>query len=258
MRRLFVAVVVLMAMAGCTSSWDRHKQLVQDRQATGDYLGAAQAQKWLVDHALQDGPTTERGPRWEAARLLELGDMQAKSGQPAAAVESYREVLRIDPTLIEPVLVGVGMLEIPEERRNALMDELVQNVVVIDQRVLIGIAPNEGRCYSYVAHEIRVRRRERTTGPKGFEHRITYDARPWVFDAGHQTWRADGEWITDAGSEVQRVNGPPNPRYQAIDEADGGFYVDGGVPGCHASSWRGPYDQARRTTYIAGRLPGSD
>jgi len=257
MRRLLVGVVVLLMMSGCASSWDRHQELVTQRKADGDYLGAASAQKWLVDHSFQDAPSTERGTRWDGVRLLDLADLQARSGETVAAVDSYREVLRIDPTLIEPVLVGVGMLEIPEERRNALMDELVQNVVVIDQRVLIGITPNVAKCFSYVAHEIRVQRRNRTNGPQGFEHHLMYDSRPWVFDAGHETWRADGEWINDAGSETQRVNGPPNPRYQAIGDADGGFYVDGAVPGCHARFWSGPYDQARQTTYVARRLPGS-
>jgi len=257
MRRPIAAVAVLVVLSACTSSWERHEQSAIDKRAAGDFAGAAQAQKWLVDNSFQDAPSSQRGPRWEAQRLLDLADLQARSGQTAAAIDTYREILRVDPTVIEAVLVGVGMLDIPEERRNALMDELVQNVVVIDQRVLVGIAPSEGRCFSYVAHEIRIRRRDRTTGPQGFEHHVIYDARPWMFDAGHETWRADGEWISDAGSEIQRVNGPPNPRYQAILDADGGFYVDGGVPGCHVSYWRGPYDVARRTTYVARRLPGS-
>ena len=231
--------------------------MVADRRASGDYAGAAQAEKWLVDNSFQDAPNAERGPRWEAARLLDLGDFQARSGQTIAAIDTYREVLRVDPTLIEQVLVGIGMLDLPEERRNALMDELVQNVVVIDQRVLVGISPSEPKCFSYVAHQIRIRRRDRTTGTEGFEHHVNYDARPWVFDMAHESWRADGEWIEDAGTEVQRVNGPPNPRYQAILDADGGFYVDGNIPRCHAGMWRGPYDAARHTTYVAQRLPGS-
>lgn len=249
--------VVLLLLCGCTSSWDRHKQLVADRSAAGDWEGAAQAQKWLVDHDYRDAPDGERGPRFEAVRLLDLGDYLARAGQIPAAVETYREVLTVDPSQIEAVLVGIGMLEIPEERREALMDELVQNVVVIDQRVLLGLSPAERRCWSYVAHEIRVRRQDRSTGLQGFEHHVVYDARPWVFDVGRQSWRADGEWIADAGSEVQRVNGPPNPRYNAILDADGGFYVDGAIPGCHAPMWRGPYDVARGTAYVARRLPGS-
>lgn len=252
-----VVAVGLVVLSGCTSSWDRHKQLVETRRLSGDYAGAAQAQKWLVSNSFRDAPKSELGPQWEAARLLELGDLQAQAGQTVAAIDTYREVIRTDPTQIEAVLVGVGLLDLPEERRNALLDEFVQNVVVIDQRVLVGINPQQSTCYSYVAHEIRIRRRDRTMGAQGFEHHLIYDARPWMFDANRKGWRADGEWILDAGSEVQRVNGPPNPRYQAILDADGGFYVDGNVPGCHAEFWRGPYDQARRTTFTARRLPGT-
>jgi hypothetical protein len=256
MRCAIGAAVAFLLLAGCTSTWDRQTQVVKERVAASDWEGAAQAQNWLVQNAYTDAPKAELGPRFEAARLLDLGDYLARSGQTIAAVETYREVLRVDPSQIEAVLVGVGMLEIPEDKRNALMDEFVQNVVVIDQRVLLGISPAEQRCWSYVAHEIRVRRQDRSTGLQGFEHHIVYDARPWVFDVQRQTWRADGEWINDAGSEVQRVNGPPNARYRAVLDADGGYYVDGTIPSCHADFWIGPYDPGRGTTYVARRLPG--
>lgn len=256
MVRLLVAAVVLALFTGCASSWERHVELVEIRRDAGDYAGAAHAQKWLVDHSFRDAPERERGPHWEASRLLDLAELQGRSGQTSAAVATYREVLRFDPTQIEAVLVGIGMLDLPESRRNSIMDELVQNVVVIDQRVLVGLAADEPSCYSYVAQQIQVRRRDRSMGAEGFEHHLTYNARPWVFDASRGVWRADGEWILDAGAETQRVNGPPNPRYQAILDADGGFYVDGSVPGCHAEWWTGPYDAARRTAYVARRLPG--
>ncbi len=253
---MIVAGVGLMLLAGCASSWERHKELVDVRRGAGDYAGAAHAQQWLVDHGFTDAPSREKGPRWDAERMLDLADLQGRDGQTSAAIQTYREVLRIEPNQIEAVLVGVGMLDLPESRRNALMDELVQNVVVIDQRVLVGIAPNEPSCYSYVAHQIQIRRRDRSMGAEGFEHHLTYDARPFVFDIARGSWRADGEWIVNAGSESQRVHAAPNPRFQAVIDADGGFYVDGSVPGCHARGWTGPYDAARRTTYVARELPG--
>jgi hypothetical protein len=257
MKRAMVAVVMTVLVAGCTSTWEHHQQLVAQRTASGDYEGAVAAQKWLVDNSFLEAPTQEKGPRWDAARMMELGDLQGKAGQNAAAIATYRDILLVDPTQVENVLVGIGMLDLPEDKRNALMDEIVQNVQVIDQRVLVGIAPTEPKCFSYVAHEIRIRQRDRTMGGQGFEHQVTYDARPWVYDVAHGTWRADGEWIADAGSETQKVNGPPNPKYQAVLDADGGFYVDGGIPTCHAGYWRGPYDQARHTTYVARHLPGA-
>ncbi len=247
-------VLAAVALSSCTSAWERHQQLVEQNRDAGNYPAAASAQRWLVQQAFYDAPAAQRGPLHDAARLLTLGNLLGQSGQVATALEAYREAITLDPYLLEDVLTGVGMLPLPAAERDAHMEELLRQAISIDPRsnLRTQVQPN---CWSYSVREVRLRRIWTRRAAKGLERVAIYDARPWVYDAEANRWRADGDWDQNAGEEIQPVGGQENPNYQALLDADGGFYADGVVPPCHAKLWRGPYDAKRHSGYIARALP---
>ncbi len=249
-----VAAAFSLLAVSCTSAWERHRQRVAELERQGRFREAAEQQRWLVARAFFEAPASERGPQWDAARLVALGCLYGKAGEARLALEAYREALRLDAGRLEDVLAAIDLLPLPEDRRDALMDEFARYGLSLDARAPLaaGRAPE---CWAYVAYEVRVRRIWTRKGPRGLERVVFYDRRPWVFQPAAGGWRADGDWVENAGAELQPVGGGENPRYQAVLDADRGFYTDGRVPPCHRSEWRGPYDAAREEVYIAASLP---
>src|SRR5262249_5494913 len=99
---------------------------------------------------------------------------------------------------------------------------------------------------------IRKQRTERTA--RGMERQVSYDARPWRFDAQQGRWSVEGEWVSDAGTESELVDGPQQPRYRALVSASHQFYTAEAVTPCQRELWVGPCDP-NGTVFVTSQLP---
>jgi hypothetical protein len=254
-------VVLLVAVAACTSTWERHESSLAKHEANAEYRQAIAQQRWLIDNAFYEAPPGERSPTAEAERYLHLADLAAKAGRLNLAVEALRRALTSDPHQAGAVRAALEQLPLPRAELERRKQEFAWNSAALapadapaddhaDDR-------NDTQCWSYRAREIRLRHQRTVRTDEGLQRQATYDARPWAFHADSHQWRAEGPWITDAGTEVERVDGPERPRYRAITAAEHQFFADEPVPPCHRSGWHGPYD-ADGKIFVTGRLPGTD
>jgi len=249
------ALFMLGVLAACTSAWERHEQQLAAAKGNAQYARAMEEVHWLIDHADAEAPATERTPHAEAARHIELARLAAKAGHTEQAIEALRDALIADPKQAHAVADTIDELPLPAERRVRLKEEVAWNSAVLSPAYTAGDVPRqEPWCWSYRVHEVRMRRHRTVRTAEGPQNEVTYDARPWRFDAASARWRPEGGWMTDVGTEIQRAGRPTQPRYRAITAAAHEFFADAGVPPCHHPAWRGPYD-ANGRIFVADQLP---
>ncbi|GIW42087.1 MAG: hypothetical protein KatS3mg076_2664 [Candidatus Binatia bacterium] len=256
-----VAVAVVVVAGACSflsprESWRATERRVDELTAQGRYREALELQQWIVAHAFERAPEEEQTPEKEARRVYRLADLYGRTGDTVRALEAYREVLRLAPDRLEDVLVGIDLLPLPEEERDAIMETFVRNALAIEPGLVLPGQDSSG-CWTYRVEQVQVRRIVTRNSQEGLEKVVTYDVRPWLYDARNKTWRPEGSWRTDAGSEVLGPGRVENPRFHAMLDADGGFFAEGPIPPCHQEAWAGPYDRTRRRIFVAKRLPGS-
>jgi hypothetical protein len=249
--------VLLLFAAGCTSAWERHESLLAQDESRGDYAAAVGDVRWLIDNAFDQAPPKARTSAAEAARYLHLADAAVKAGKPQVAVEALREALTIDPHLAPKVRAQLDRLPLPAAERNRLQHEFAWNIAALAPADDLFAAADDdpARCWSYRVHEVRLRLNRTVKTADGPQRQVTYDSRAWLFDAPSAQWRVDGDWVSNAGSEAESIDGPPQPRYRALTADDHQFYTDEGVPPCHRAAWQGPYDPDG-TVFVAARPPG--
>ena len=109
-------------------------------------------------------------------------------------------------------------------------------------------------CWSYRVQEVRIRYQLTMRTANGMERQVTYDARPWAYDAAAHRWSADGGWVSEAATETEPVDGPQRARYRAVVTAEHEFLAEGAVPPCHRQAWRGPFE-TDGTVFVALELP---
>jgi tetratricopeptide (TPR) repeat protein len=254
MRRFLVLAVV--AVAGCMSTWERHQTQLAAAEAHGDYIEAVSEQRWLIDNAFLFGPRSEHNFEADARRYRHLAKLAAKTGNYRLAVEALKQALNTDPSQAAAVRRQLDALPLSPSERAKVNSEFSWNIAALRPGDDSGSATeDEGRCWSYRILEVRVTHQRTVSTPGGMQRQVTYDARTWAFDSDAQRWRAADQWITDAGTETEWVNGPSQPRYQALIAANGRFFTDGKVPPCHRDAWQGPYDAESGTIFIAAQLP---
>ena len=256
MRRFLVLVVV--ALAGCTSTWERHQTKLAEAEAHGDYVGAVNEQRWLIDNAFMFGPRSEHNFEADARRYRHLAKLAAKTGNYRLAVDSLKQALNTDPSQAAAVRRQLDALPLTPSERAKLESEFSWNIAALrpgDEGQPLGV--DENQCWSYRTLEVRLTHRRTVGTPDGMQRQVTYDARTWTFDSDAQRWHPVGEWRIDAGTETELVNGPSRPRYQALVAASCRFYTDGKVPPCHRDAWQGPYDADSGTIFIAAQLPST-
>lgn len=222
----------------------------------GDYAAAAAEARWLVDHAFEAAPRSQRGPKAEAARYLDLARLAASAGNVPVAVEALRNALVADPQQVGAVRSGLEKLPVSAAEHSRLQQEFAWNMAALapaDTRTPLSETA-EARCWSYRVREVRIRSNITVRGPVGAERRVTYDARPWRFDSTSGVWDPEGDWIEDAGAEIESANGPHRPRYRAVVSAPHQFIAFENVPPCHRAGWRGPYE-SNGTLFTASALP---
>jgi len=247
--------LLAMVLAGCTSAWQRHESRLTAAEASGRYAEALVEARWLVDNAFQHAPAAERSPAAEARRYLRLGETAGKTGDASAAVEALRQALTLDPHQAAAVRAQVDRLPLPAEQRDRFRQEFAWNSAALAPADnFFETAGHNPECWSYQVREVRLRHHRTVQTADGPQRQASYDARPWRFDAVSRRWQPEGMWVADVGTETEPVGGPEQPRYRAIVAADHEFFSDGGVPPCHRSGWRGPYD-ALGTIFVAERLP---
>jgi hypothetical protein len=214
--------------------------------------------RWLIDNAHVEAPSAERLPHAEAARYIDLARLAAKAGRSDEAVEALREALVADPQQADAVLDAIDQLPLPADRRTRFRQEFAWNSAVLSPALpgTDDVPGTEPQCWSYRVREVRMRRHRTVRTADGPQHVVTYDARPWRFDAKSARWQAEGAWVAEVGTEVQLAGGPRQPRYRAVTAAAHEFLADEPVPPCHRAGWRGPYDQDG-TIFVADRLPVS-
>jgi hypothetical protein len=76
-------------------------------EGRGEYAAAAADARWLVDHAFDAAPKSERSAEAEAARYLDLSRLAAKAGSVPAAIEALRNALAADPHQAAAVRAGL-------------------------------------------------------------------------------------------------------------------------------------------------------
>jgi hypothetical protein len=250
------AVLLLFVVAGCTSTWERHESLLAEQEERGEYAQATATARWLVDNAFYQASPTERTPAAEAARYLRLSRLAAKAGDVHAAVEALRDALTADPSHAAAVRERLERLPLSDSERARLKREFAWNIAALapSDDALLEEQSDGAQCWSYRVREVRVRHQRIVQTAEGPERQATYDARSWVFDVSAGRWYPDGGWIADAGTEVELLSGPDQPRYRAVVAADQRFYTDDTVPPCHRAGWQGPYDP-KGTVYVAAQLP---
>jgi hypothetical protein len=242
-------------LAACTSSWERHQQQLAAAKGNAQYAQAMEEERWLIDNADVEAPAAERSPHAEAARDIELARLAAKAGHTEQAIEALREALIADPQQATAVVETIDEFPVPAERRARLKQEFAWNSAALSPAYTAGDVPREEPwCWSYRVREVRMRRHRTVRTADGPQHEVTYDARPWRFDAASARWQLEGGWMADVGTEIQLTGGPIQPRYRAITAATHEFVADAGVPPCHRAAWRGPYDAGGRI-FVADHLP---
>jgi hypothetical protein len=251
MRRLSC---LLIFVAACGSAWDQHHTRLAEHEASGAYAGAIAEQRWLIDNAFYEAPSAERSDAAEAKRYLHLAELAGKSGNVRLAVQALREALTTDPDQAAAIRAQLDRLPLSPADAERLKREFAWNSAALAPNGDLSTGATETQCWSYNIREVRIRHRRTVNAPEGMQRQVTYDARPWRFDAETGQWRAEGNWVVDAGTEVELIAGPSQPRYRAVTAADHEFYADGNVPPCHRAGWQGPYD-ASGTLFVAEQLP---
>ena len=208
----------------------------------------------MVDNAFYQAPADERTSAAEASRYLRVADLAAKNHKSRTAIWALREALTVDPDCAPQVRRQIESLPLSAAARARVADEFAWNIAALAPADDTLFHDERPRCWSYRVREVRLRQERTVQTPAGMEHQLSFDARSWVFSDATGKWSADGEWLRDAGMEVELVNGPPQPRYRALAAAAHQFYADGTVPVCHHSGWTGPYDPSG-TVYVAAQLP---
>jgi hypothetical protein len=257
MRR--TAVLLVLVALGCTSTWQKHQEMLAQHMESGDWDHATSEARWLVDNSFVHAPHDQRSPQAEADRNLRLADMATRAGNAKQAIEALRQALILDPSCAPSVQKKIDRLPLTSDQMQRVRSEFAWNMaaLTLDDADLIEHQREQGRCWSYRVREIRVRHNLMQKTSDGKERQVRYDARSWSFDAQAGAWHPDGNWMIDVGTESEAVEGPQSPRYRAIIAADHGFYVDGRVPACHRDAWSGPYD-TDGTVFVAARLPAMD
>jgi len=249
---------VLLLLAGCTSTWERHRSRLADDEVTGDSKHAAAEVRWQIDNAFANGPPSANTPAAEASRYLHLSELAVKNGNTPLAIDALREALRADPSQARAVRAQLARLPVTAAEHDRLQEEFAWNTAALAPAADAGgetEETNEGTsCWSYRVRELRIRHRRMVKMPDGMQLQVTYDARPWMFDAHAGRWHVEGDWVADAGTETELVGGPEQPRYRAVTAVDHQFYADGTIPSCHRAGWNGPYEPGG-TVFVAARLP---
>lgn len=250
-------LLVVVAVAGCTSMWERHQTQLAEAEARGDYVKAVSEQRWAIDNAFLLGPRSEHNFEADARRYRHLAKLAAKTGNYRLAVDSLKQALNLDPSQAAAIRSQLDALPLTPRARAKLDSEFSWNIAAMrpgDE----GMAPEveENLCWSYRVSEVRVLHQLTVSTPEGMQRQVTYDARTWVFDNDTQAWHPAGEWMTQAGTETEWVNGAAQPRYRALTTAGSRFYTDGKVPPCHRDDWQGPFDP-NGTVFVAAQLPAS-
>jgi hypothetical protein len=247
---------LLIFVVGCTSAWDRHRARLAAYESRGNYVAAVGETRWMIDNAFVQAPTSEHTPARDAARYLHLADLAIKADMPRVAVDALHDALIADPSQAPAVHARIALLPLPAAERERIQREFAWNIAALAPAddTFVGTHDDRPQCWSYRVREVQLRVRRTVKTPGGMERQVTYDSRPWVFDAAQQHWHTDGDWVADAGTEVEPVDGPPRPRYRALTAADHHFYADERVPPCHQAAWQGPYD-TNGTVFVAAQLP---
>lgn len=253
MRRLWVFLLFLPA---CTSIWERHQHHLAEYEARGDYRAAVVEAGWLVDNAFMHAPDAERSEAADAARYLRMAKVAAQAGNLRLAVEALRQTLTLDPHQVANVRAQLDRLPLRPAERERLDREFAWNSAALapSDDALLQEPSGRARCWSYRVREVRIRHRRTFKTEEGMMRQVTYDARPWAFDVRSGQWDAEGDWITDAGTENELIVGPEQPRYRAFIAAEHQFYADDTVPPCHRDAWQGPYE-GNGTVFVTGELP---
>ena len=255
MRWAWVPLVLVM---GCTPAWERHKAQFAQREAGGQYDEAVEEAQWLIENASDEAPSEERTMVADTKRHLALSRVAAKAGDSRLAIQALRETLTVDSDAASSVAQLFNQLPLDPATRARFQSEFGWNTMALapgdvplphDREAAAG-------CWPYHAREIRIRHERTVKTPDGPERQLSYDARLWTFDAATQRWRADGNWVNDAGAAVELVGGPPAPRYRAVLAADHGFYTEERVPACHRKYWQGPFLE-NGTLFVSPALPGT-
>jgi len=251
-------VLVVVVLAGCTPTWERHQTQLAEAEAHGDYTKALGEQRWLIDNAFVIGPREEHSPEADAKRYLNLAKLAAKTGKYLLAVDSLRQALNTDPTQAAAVRRQLDALPLSPTERARLNREFAWNIAALQPGDSARPPEvDENVCWSYRVREIRILHERTVSTEEGMQRQVTYDARVWLFDSDAQRWHADGGWISEAGTETEWVNGASQPRYRALTATGSRFYTDGKVPPCHRTAWQGPYDVDRGTIFVATQLPAA-
>jgi len=250
--------VLFVLLAACTSTWDRHRSKLYEHETNGQYAAALGDAQWLIDNAFYQAPPAQQTPAAEARRYLHLARLAARAGNPRLAVEALHQALAADPQQAAAVRTQIERLPLDASEIDRLKRQFAWdiNVLAPSDDTLLGALREHEDCWSYRVREVRIRRRRTVKTADGMQRQLTYDARSWVFDVRSGHWNTEDEWRRDAGTEVELVDGPAQPRYQALEAADHHFYADDQVPPCHRSAWQGPYDP-RGIVFVAVHLPPS-
>lgn len=250
--------ILVLGLGACTSAWERHQAALREHAANAEWDGATAEARWLIDNAFLQAPAGERTTEADSVRQLRLAHVAAKAGDTRAAVQALREALTTDPSRADAIRAQLAALPLSVAEADRVQREFAWNIAALapSDDALLQQQRVDAECWSYRVREVRIRRQRTVRTGNGLERQVTYDARPWVFDAGARRWSADGEWVNDIGTEIEPVDGPQRPRYRALTDADHEFYADGAVPPCHRGAWRGPFE-ADGTVFVATELPAS-
>jgi hypothetical protein len=247
--------LLFVMLAACTSTWQRQQSRLAEDEADGKYAQAMADDRWLIDNAIYEAPGADRLPAAEARRYLHLAKLAVKAGDTWAAVAALREALTVDPQQASAVRAEISRLPLPPAQLDRLKREFAWNSAALASGDDADLGPDEdSQCWSYRVREVQVRHRRELRTADGLQRQVTYDARPWRFDADSGRWQAEGPWVPDVGLEIELADGPEQPRYRAVAAANHGFVSDDRIPPCHRTAWHGPYD-AGGTVFVAERLP---
>jgi hypothetical protein len=249
--------LLLLAVAACTSAWERHESSLAKDEAEGLYSQAIAEERWLIDHTSEEAPEGERSPEADAKRHLHLAQLAAKAGRLDLAVRELRRALTTDPHQADAVEAALEQLPLPPAELELRKQEFAWNSAALAPEDKPRGKPRSTYCWSYRVREVRLRHQRTVRTADGLQRQATYDARPWAFHAQSRQWQVEGPWRTDVGTEVEAVDGPGQPRYRALTAAQHEFFVDERVPPCHRSGWQGPYD-SDGTIFVAPRLPETE
>lgn len=246
--------LLLFSAAACTSAWSRREAQLAQHESDGQYALAIADERWLIDNAFAEAPVAERSSATEAERYLRLARLAVHAGRMNLAVEALRQALASDPHQAPAVRAAVAQLPLRPADLERRKQEFEWNIAALAPAEDSGRDPGDKQCWSYRVREVRVRQRRTVRGSDGLQRELTYDARPWMFQARSRQWQAEGPWMNDVGTEVESVAGPEQPRYRALSAAEHEFVSDEPVPPCHRTAWQGPYDASGRI-FVATRLP---